>query len=520
MHKTELIALMAERFPQLLFKDSENAVNLIIDELIVALATGDRVSFVGFGSFETRDVQKRTRTNPRNGDPVEVPAKRVVKFNSGKELRERCGLSEYLRERNGSWRNQENVGVDVLEKYSNHPDRQVIGAILENENCTPELVAKIAGLMASSPDPVDRLTVASSGKSCPPELIKQFCSDKDEGVRAKAAEHCPVEMFDVLARDKSVKVRAVLASRSDLTDAVTELLIGDKSEKVRLELAVRTDLTETAAVRLAHDKSSDIRRMLAKYSRKRSILSILTRDPEIEVRRLVLEPDEGRSIDYGMEYPECPAEILALMADDESEAIRIAVAEKDSCMAGTFEKLAADTEVEVRLALAENGQCPESVLVRLASDPDKRVRERVARFGSYGSFAPLNAALMRDLARDVEPAVRRTIGRRKDCPVDLLQTLAIDSNLDVRCGVAANEACPADLLRIFANEPDPWIRKLVGGNNACPPDLLAMLATDESDDVRAEVADNKNCPDALLERLRHDKAPSVFGAALRAIHSR
>jgi hypothetical protein len=47
-----------------------------------------------------------------------------------------------------------------------------------------------------------------------------------------------------------------------------------------------------------------------------------------------------------------------------------------------------------------------------------------------------------------------------------------------------------------------------------------MLATDESDDVREAVADNKNCPDALLERLRNDKAPSVFGAALRTIHSR
>jgi nucleoid DNA-binding protein len=483
MHKTELIERMAERFPYLSFKEAADAINLIIDELIVALATDDRVSFQRFGSFETREVPKRTRTNPRNGDPVEVPAKRVVKFNAGKELRERCGLSEYLREREGSWGNKENVGVDVLEKYSNHPDRHVIGAILENKKCTPELVARIAGRMASSPDPVDRLTVASSGESCPPELIRQFCSDKDESVRAKAAEHCSAEMFDVLTRDKS--------------------------DEVRIKLVTRRDLTESAAATLARDKSFEVRRVLAINFRKPSILSILARDPEINIRWAVLRP-----------RGECPAEVLDLMADDESEKIRIAVAKKGNCMPATYEKLAADTDVEVRAELAQNSDCPESVVIRLAKDPDRRVRECLGRFGASGIFASLDPSLMHDLARDVEPEVRRTIGRRKDCPVELLHTLAIDSNLDVRCGVAANESCPADLLRTLASDPDPWVRKLVGGNAGCPSDLLAMLATDESDDVREAVADNKNCPDALLERLRNDKAPSVFGAALRTIHSR
>ena len=515
MHKTDLIKRMAERFPQLVFKDSENAVNLIIDELIVALATGDRVSFAGFGSFGTREVAMRERMNPSNGESILVPAKRVVKFNAGKELRERCGLSEYLRERESSWGNKENVGADVLEKYSSHPDSLVIGAILENKKCTPELVAKIAERIASSPDPADRLTVASSGKSCSPELIRQLCSDSDEDVRAKAAEHCPADMFEVLAEDKSVKVRKVLARRSDLTDAVAELLIGDKSDEVRTQLAARPDLSESAAAALARDKSTDVRRIVAKYSRKPSILSILARDPEIIIRRLVLDPDEDMLDDYDMEYPECPPAILGLMADDESKEIRIAVAENDGCTAETYEKLAADRDIEVRLKLAENSQCPESVLVRLAHDPDKRVRERMAR--RYGS---LNAALMEKLARDAEPEVRVSIGARNDCPVDLLRTLALDSNFDVRCLIAANRACPSDLLRIFAIEPKPWIRKLVGGNTGCPSDLLAMLATDESDDVRAEVADNKSCPDDLLERLRHDKAPSVFGAALRTIHSR
>lgn len=81
---------------------------------------------------------------------LRFPQAGVVKFNAGNELRERCGLSEYLREREGSWGNKENVGVDVLEKYSNHPDRHVIGAILENKKCTPERVCKIAGRLRAA----------------------------------------------------------------------------------------------------------------------------------------------------------------------------------------------------------------------------------------------------------------------------------------------------------------------------------------------------------------------------------
>lgn len=504
MYKTELIKRMAVRFPQLMSKDAENACNLIIDELIVALATGDRVSFQYFGSFETREVPKRTRTNPQNGYPVLVPAKRVVKFNAGKELRERCGLSEYLRARAGGWNKKENVGVDVLEKYSNHPDPYVIRAILENRNCTPELVGKIAGRMASSPDPADRLTVASSGKSCPPEIIQQLCSDKDESVRAKAAEHCSADMFDVLTRDKSVKIRKALASRSDLSATAAELLTRDKSDEVRTQLAARPDLTESAATTLARDKSFEIRQLVARHNRNPSILSILSKDPELDIRWAVLQSRR-----------ECPAEVLNLMADDESDAIRCAVAKHDNCMAETYEKLAADAQVEVRCALAGNEHCPESVLICLATDPDKKVREGVA-----GEYRFLSVALMYDLARDAEPEVRRWIGARRNCPVDLLRNLAADSNLDVQRFVAANTRCPTDLLRTFAVEPDPWIRKLVGGNSACPSDLLAMLATDGSDDVREAVARNRNCPDDLLERLRHDKVPSVFGAALRTIQSR
>lgn len=489
MHnKTELIERLAERFPQLLSKDPENAVNLIIDELIVALATGDRVSFQGFGSFETREVPKRTRTNPRNGAPVEVPAKRIVKFNTGKELRERCGLSEYLRERKSSWGNQENVGVDVLEKYSNHPDPYVIRAILENKNCTPELVGKIAGRMASSPDPVDRLTAASSGKSCPPELIRQLCNDKDTNVRVAAAEHCPADMFEVLARDKS--------------------------EKVREALLTRDDLSELAETQLAKDNSVDIRVLVARKHRRPSVLSILACDADESVRRVVLNQNYGWW-DDDSGASDCPDEILRMMTEDASIAIRQTIAKGENCPEDVCVILAADSDANVRMVLAENDSVPESVITRLASDPDKQVRERVA-----GRCDSLNAKLMNDLACDAEPDVRRSIGSRDDCPVELLQTLAIDLDFDVRCAVAANEVCPTDLLRSFVIEPDPWIRKLVGGNTVCPSDLLAMLATDESDDVREAVADNKKCPGDLLERLRHDKAPSVFGAALRAIYLR
>jgi integration host factor subunit beta len=89
MTKSELIARLAERFPQLVAKDADFAVKMMLDALTAALANGDRIEIRGFGSFALNYRPPRLGRNPKSGEKVEVPEKYVPHFKAGKELRER-----------------------------------------------------------------------------------------------------------------------------------------------------------------------------------------------------------------------------------------------------------------------------------------------------------------------------------------------------------------------------------------------------------------------------------------------
>ncbi|MDO8414082.1 MAG: integration host factor subunit beta [Gallionellaceae bacterium] len=89
MTRSDLIAKLAERYPQLLAKDAELAVKVILDAMSAALARGGRIEIRGFGSFALNYRPPRTGRNPKSGDKVQVPAKYVPHFKAGKELRER-----------------------------------------------------------------------------------------------------------------------------------------------------------------------------------------------------------------------------------------------------------------------------------------------------------------------------------------------------------------------------------------------------------------------------------------------
>ena len=93
MTKSELIAQLAERFPQLVAKDADYAVKMILDAMTDALARGDRIEIRGFGRFALNYRPPRTGRNPKSGEKVLVPEKYVPHFKAGKELRERVDLS-------------------------------------------------------------------------------------------------------------------------------------------------------------------------------------------------------------------------------------------------------------------------------------------------------------------------------------------------------------------------------------------------------------------------------------------
>ncbi|MHB1676966.1 MAG: integration host factor subunit beta [Sulfuriferula sp.] len=89
MTKSELIAQLAVRHPQLVATDAEMAVKTILDAVSKSLAGGERVEIRGFGSFSLNYRPPRLGRNPKTGEKVEVPEKYVPHFKAGKELRER-----------------------------------------------------------------------------------------------------------------------------------------------------------------------------------------------------------------------------------------------------------------------------------------------------------------------------------------------------------------------------------------------------------------------------------------------
>ena len=96
MIKSELVQRISAANPHLYQRDVENIVNAILNEIVAAMARGDRVELRGFGAFSVKNRPARTGRNPRTGESVTVEEKWVPFFKTGKELRERLN-TDYLK---------------------------------------------------------------------------------------------------------------------------------------------------------------------------------------------------------------------------------------------------------------------------------------------------------------------------------------------------------------------------------------------------------------------------------------
>ncbi|MDT7778685.1 MAG: integration host factor subunit beta [Acidobacteriota bacterium] len=87
MTKAELVEDVA-RAAELTKKDAERLVEIVFESIIDTLNQGEKIELRGFGSFRVRERGARRGRNPKTGDPVDIPAKRVPYFKPGKELKE------------------------------------------------------------------------------------------------------------------------------------------------------------------------------------------------------------------------------------------------------------------------------------------------------------------------------------------------------------------------------------------------------------------------------------------------
>jgi len=95
MVRSELVALLASRFPSLTVKDAEAVVSVILTAIAERLADGNdgRIEIRGFGTFTANRRPPRIGRNPATGVAVSVPAKRVPHFKPGRDLRTRVAAA-------------------------------------------------------------------------------------------------------------------------------------------------------------------------------------------------------------------------------------------------------------------------------------------------------------------------------------------------------------------------------------------------------------------------------------------
>ena len=94
MIRSELIQKLADENPHLYQRDVERIVNTVFEEIIEAMAAGNRVELRGFGAFSVKQRDARIGRNPRTGESVAVDAKHVPFFKAGKLLRDRLNEHE------------------------------------------------------------------------------------------------------------------------------------------------------------------------------------------------------------------------------------------------------------------------------------------------------------------------------------------------------------------------------------------------------------------------------------------
>jgi integration host factor subunit beta len=89
LNKSDLILKILESEPTLYKKDANKIVDVFFDTISKAISNGERVELRGFGVFDVKQRQARIARNPKNGEAVAVPAKKVPFFRMGKNMKDR-----------------------------------------------------------------------------------------------------------------------------------------------------------------------------------------------------------------------------------------------------------------------------------------------------------------------------------------------------------------------------------------------------------------------------------------------
>ena len=87
MNKAQLVELIANKTGTSK-RQSEECIDMVVTAITKSVAKGEKVTLVGFGTFERRDRRARKGRDPRSGTPIDIPAKKVPAFSAGKQFKQ------------------------------------------------------------------------------------------------------------------------------------------------------------------------------------------------------------------------------------------------------------------------------------------------------------------------------------------------------------------------------------------------------------------------------------------------
>jgi integration host factor subunit beta len=93
MTKSELIAVISAKLPEMEFQNTELAINCILTHMANVLEKGERIEVRGFGSFNLHNTSPRLARNPKTGETLHIPVKKIIHFKAGKQMRDRVNAS-------------------------------------------------------------------------------------------------------------------------------------------------------------------------------------------------------------------------------------------------------------------------------------------------------------------------------------------------------------------------------------------------------------------------------------------
>jgi hypothetical protein len=334
-----------------------------------------------------------------------------------------------------------------------------------------EISKKYIGL-AQFPYLSESARVAWAGAAANPNCLKKgfiklFKSTNATVLQGVVKGDRVVINFEELASHRYYLVRKAVASSLRCPADVLAILARDRQKDVRTAVAANPRCPTDVLAILARDKQKDVRTIIARHSAAPvSALTKLTEDRDSSVRSAVAS------------NLKCPSELLEKLATDKTAEVRRRVAEHKNCPLVVLERLLKDSNWPVMRTAISNGQCTESLRNKasrqIAEEGSFIVRKAAAK--EWGNEFLQSRDLVKALAADEKPVVRKALAGNPKCPSHHYEALLNDDNDSVRLAAALNASHRVN-ARLICEKPasSPWLQAQLAKAEAKFPGTTAAV---------------------------------------------